>query len=235
MSAAFAVACSSVVPTLPMSVLLVCAHPSEGERVLDAHPDTVVTGVGKVAAAIAVTQALARARSLARKPSAVLAFGLCGAYPQRHVARGVNFLRVLDGCVVGDDVLADDGVETPQGYQDMEALGFGRVGPFTTDAELVRRVADGLGLPVVRGATVSTCSGSEARSDAVAHRTGAQVETMEGAAIAAVCRQFAVPWVQLRVVSNDTGDRDRAGWQREDACARVQDLVLKLMARRWAE
>lgn len=31
-------------------LLLVCAHPSAGGRVLEAQPETMVTGVGKVAA-----------------------------------------------------------------------------------------------------------------------------------------------------------------------------------------
>jgi len=217
-----------------MSVLLVCAHPREGERVAAAHPDLLVTGVGKVAAAIGVTRALSRARSLARLPQAVLLFGVCGAYPQRHRATGGMVLKVGDACVVGDDVLADEGVVTPHGFEDLEAMGLGRVGPFTTDGETVARAAALLGgLPVVRGATVSTCSGSEAASAAIANRTGATVETMEGAAVAAVCRQFAIPLVQLRVVSNETGDRDTAAWRLDEAVAKVQDLVLQLMKRKW--
>ena len=81
-----------------MSVLLVCAHPAEGERVVAEHPETVVTGVGKVAAAIGVTKALSRARGLARLPDAVLLFGVCGAYPQRHRVGGI-FLKVGDACL----------------------------------------------------------------------------------------------------------------------------------------
>ena len=48
---------------------------------------------------------------------------------------------------------------------------------------------------------------------------------MEGAAIAHACRESGVPMIQVRSVSNRTGDRDRAGWDLETAAASVQDVL----------
>ena len=83
----------------------------------------------------------------------------------------------------------------------------------------------------MQGATVSTCSGMPAASMAMARRTGAQVETMEGAAVAIACQHLAVPLVQLRCVSNYTGDPK--SWQLEMAAGRVQEAVLDLLNRDW--
>ena len=69
-----------------------------------------------------------------------------------------------------------------------------------------------LGVPIVRGATVSTCSGTDASSRRLHERTHADLETMEGAAVAFVCRQLELPLLHLRAVSNWTGDRDRGDW-----------------------
>jgi futalosine hydrolase len=53
---------------------------------------------------------------------------------------------------------------------------------------------------------------------------------MEGAAIALACAHAGVPWVQLRAVSNLTGDRDRAGWDRDRALAALANTVAELAA-----
>lgn len=213
-----------------MNWLLAHAHPREGDDFAAERAEVHVLGVGKVAAAATLTRVLAGAVAQGRLPDAVLLFGVCGAYPARH-RRGGPVLRVGEACVVGDDVLADEGAATEEGFLDLEDLELGRVGPFTTDPSLVARAAERLGVPVVRGATVSTCSGTEALSGERARRTGAAVETMEGAAVAAVCRRFAVPWLQVRAVSNETGDRQRAGWRLAEAVTAVQDAVRRVVER----
>jgi futalosine hydrolase len=67
-------------------------------------------------------------------------------------------------------------------------------------------------VPIVRGVTVSTCSATEATSQTMSRRSGADVETMEGASVAYVCRQLELPLLHVRAVSNWTGDRDRGEW-----------------------
>ena len=62
------------------------------------------------------------------------------------------------------------------------------------------------------GATVSTCSGVDLLSRQLHERTHADVETMEGAAVAAICRRCEVPLLHLRAISNWTGDRERSDW-----------------------
>lgn len=191
---------------------IVCAAAIEGGPLADA-----VIGVGKAAAAMHTTRLL-----LTRRPDWLLLIGVCGAYPESGLDVGAL-------CLVGEDLLADEGVALPDGgFLGLEAMGLGEVGPFLADATRSRAAARLLAAPVVRGATVSTCSGDDARSCALAARSGAQVETMEGAAVLQVCRAFEVPVVQLRCVSNRTGDRARAGWDLRGAIDRLQAAVRTL-------
>lgn len=202
--------------------LLVCAAEIEGRGL----PSALRLGVGKVAAAVAMTQALYE-----RRPAWVLLFGVCGAYPQGH-GPGAR-LEVGDVCVVGDEWLGDEGVEVDDGFMPLQALNLGPNGPFYADEVRSAAAARVLAAPIVRGATVSTCSGTDPRSRALATATGATVETMEGAAVAVACQRAGVPWVQIRCVSNRTGRRATAGWDLPRGVAGAQAAIERLMAADW--
>ncbi|PRQ02812.1 Futalosine hydrolase [Enhygromyxa salina] len=208
-----------------MPTLLAYAAPREG-AVLDRELgdlDALELGVGKVAAAMKLSAALARDR-----PDALVLFGVCGAYPARHLRRGLRALGVLDLCVVASEVMADEGVATPEGFLDLAGLGLGERGPIHADRELSERIAAALGCPQAPGATVSTGAGTDALSEAYAARSGAVVETMEGGAVATVCRRFGVPFAQLRVVSNRTGDRSEGGWDLDGALVELRQALARL-------
>lgn len=202
--------------------LVACASRRECTG-LDPRP--IVLGVGKAAAAVAATRALSE-----RAPAVFVLFGVCGAYPVRHREddRSVT-LAVGDLCLVGEERLGDEGVLSETGFESLQTLGLGEDGPFEADRELTARAAALLGVPVVRGATVSTCSGTDGRSRAMASLTGAQIETMEGAAVSLACRAAGVSLLQLRCVSNMTGDRKRAGWHLDGAVSRVQAALARLL------
>ena len=190
---------------------IVCAAPIEGGELADA-----VVGVGKAAAAMRTTQLL-----MTRRPPWVLLIGVCGAYPG-------SGLEVGGLCLVGEDVLADEGVALADGgFIDLTRMGFGAT-LFVGDPARTRALAAELAAPVVRGATVSSCSGSDALACSLAARSGAQVETMEGAAVLQVCQHLGVPVVQLRAVSNRTGERARGGWDLRGAVDRLHAGVRAL-------
>jgi futalosine hydrolase len=208
-----------------MSTLLAYAAPREGESVIGRHEPLLELGVGKVAAAIRLTEALAE-----RRPDAVLSFGIAGAYPSRHLRPDLTGLQLLDVCVVTHEWLADEGVERSDGFRDLAEFGLGEIGPWPTDVELSDRLVAVLDCPRVVGATVSAVSGIDRLSHAYALRSGAQIETMEGAAVAAVCRRFGVRFAELRVISNFTGDRDRSGWDLEGSLARLAGVMERVLA-----
>mgnify|MGYP002397437650 CR=1 FL=1 len=117
-------------------------------------------------------------------------------------------------------VFADEGIETPDGFSDCDAMGF-PLGEFSgsappTDPTLLARLAGGADLTATV-ATVSTCSGTDARARAVRARTGAAAEAMEGAAVGLAAHRLGVPFAELRVISNTTGDRPRQEWRIREA------------------
>jgi futalosine hydrolase len=206
-------------------VLYAYAAAAEGEALANWLSEALQTGVGKTASAVAMAERLYKGP----RPDLVCLFGVCGAYPEADPP-----LAVYDLCVVSRDVLADDGLATEDGFSDLTQMDLGMVGPFAMDEQFTAKAAAILGdVPIVHGATVSTCSGTNARSREIQRRTGAHVETMEGAAIAVACRRHSVPLVQLRCVSNRTGDRRLAGTDFVHANARLQEAVLKLAEKGW--
>lgn len=209
-----------------MSTLLVYAAAREGAAVADKHPDTLELGVGKIAAAMSLTKALEGRK---KKPKAVVLLGVCGAYPDKHVRTGLEALQILDTCTVASEISADDGVLTPEGFCDLDKLDLGNVGPIPADADLTGKIAATLDCPAVMGATVSTGAGVDPLSQAYALRSGAQVETMEGSAVAMVCQAYELPFSQVRVVSNRTGDRNQGAWDLDGALARLNEAMAKLL------
>lgn len=198
--------------------LFVHAAPAEaGPHAAD--PRVFELGVGKVAATLALTR-----RLLAQPPSGVVLFGVAGVHPGGP--------DIGHACLVLRDWLADEGVAVPGGFLSVEALGLGRRGPFIADPALTTWIETRLGIdvPHVVGATVSTCSGTDAQARAARDACPqAIVETMEGAAVGAVCTALGIPWAQLRVISNRTGDRERAGWDLPAALAVLHPALGRLL------
>lgn len=202
--------------------LIVHAAPIEGYGLEDLGVQSI--GVGKVAAAVRCAD-LIRTRDNVR---AVLLFGVAGAFPARH-RDGDAPAGIGDLVVVSHDQFGDEGVATPDGFLDLGAMQLGDCGPFPADPRMAGDVVETLSVPLVHGVTVSSCSGTEAASETMRERTGADIETMEGAAVAFVCRQMELPLLHLRAISNWTGDRDRGEWNLGAGVDSVQAAVRRVM------
>lgn len=171
--------------------------------------DFVITGVGKVNAGAAV------ARRVRPEHRLVMSIGIAGVLPGSDLAIG--------DVVIGErSVYADEGLERDDGrFQGCASMGF-PLGPFDDtgvrgDAGAVaalRALPPPTGGRLVTGviATVSTCSGTDARAQRVRAITGAGAEAMEGAACGHVAARLYAAFVEVRSISNTTGDRSRQRW-----------------------
>lgn len=169
--------------------------------------DVVVSGIGRTNAAAATAQAIALAAAAGRPFTAAVSAGIAGALPGSNLSPGT--LVVADACVY-----AEEGIELPGGFGDMHALGF-PLGDFEGNrvpvgVELLRSFR-ALG-PVGAVATVATCSGTDLAAERVRLRTGAIAEAMEGAAVVHAARRLGVPAIEIRSISNTTGDRPSQRW-----------------------
>jgi futalosine hydrolase len=179
----------------------------------------VVAGIGRTNAAAATAEALAEARAAGTPFTAVISAGIAGALPGSNLALGT--VIVADACIY-----AEEGIALPEGQGDMRVLGF-PLGDFEGN----RVPVDGALLMAFRAlgpaceiATVATCSGTDAAALSVRTRTGAMAEAMEGAAVVHAARRVGVPAIEIRSISNTTGDRAAQRWDIAAAFAALQGV-----------
>jgi futalosine hydrolase len=187
-----------------MPLLIVTAVEGETKAVGRPADVTIVTGgIGRTNAAAATTAAL-----LEQGPfDAVISAGVAGALPDGDAAIG-------DTIVASACAYAEEGIVTPEGFSDIGALGFS-LGDFAgnrvpVDERLLEALAGTFRTGVI--ATVATCSGTDEQARRVVARTGAIAEAMEGAAVVHAARRLGVPAIELRTISNTTGDRAGQSW-----------------------
>jgi len=148
-----------------------------------------------------VEAAAATAAALAgRRPSAVLHVGLAGA------ARGC-------------------GIEAPQLVIGSEA----RYCDLATSLAPQRAMPDPGLVAAVRRAIPDAPLLPIGTSARVGGTTGVHVEAMEGFAVLRACELAGVPAVEVRAVSNEIEEPDRARWRFADALAALEEALPRLI------
>ncbi|AJT65044.1 Futalosine hydrolase [Streptomyces lydicus] len=184
--------------------------------------DVLAAGVGPAAAAAGTATALTAA-ALAEAPyGLVVSAGIGGGFAPH---------APLGSVVVAEAIVAADlGAETPDGFLPVTELGFGTVA-HRPDPALVKAVATAAGAAVGTVLTVSTVTGSAARTAELAARhPGVLAEAMEGFGVAEAAAAHGVPVLEIRTVSNAVGPRDRAAWRIGDALAALTGVFRALPA-----
>ncbi|MFI5865185.1 futalosine hydrolase [Streptomyces sp. NPDC051546] len=176
--------------------------------------DVLVAGVGPAAAAAGTATALA----LAAAPDGyglVVSAGIGGGFAP---AAPIGSLVVADAIVA-----ADLGAGTPQGFLTVTELGFGR-SVHLPPAELAARAAEATGALLAPVLTVSTVTGTAARTAELAARHPlAGAEAMEGFGVAEAAAAHGLPVLEVRAVSNAVGPRDRDAWRIGEALTALAD------------
>lgn len=185
-------------------MLIVTAVQAEADAIgkpRDAH--VVAGGIGRTNAAVATTSSI-----LTDGPfSWIINAGVAGSLPQSELSLG-------DVVVANRCIYAEEGLHTPNGFQDMETMGFS-LGNFVgnevpVDPWMLEQLKQiGQVAPI---ATVATCSGSDDRAQVIRDRTGCVCEAMEGAAVVHAAQRLNTKAIEIRTISNSTGDRDSQQW-----------------------
>lgn len=224
--------CDQVIATLKQPQTVPCGHLSIHTGVIGSQSLAIACcGIGKSAASAATALLLNQF-----KVSQVLMIGCAGAYPEGGLSIG-------DLAIASDEIMGDEGVQTPTGFLDMEQLGLAIVqcgeqqlfNRFPTASTVVNKLKTVLELYAQQHAiqcktgrfvTVSTCSGTAQSGHQLQQRTQGIVENMEGAAVAQLCAQYQTPFNELRAVSNMVEDRNMASWDLAGAMKRAQQAAL---------
>ena len=183
---------------------------------------TLVTGVGGIATAYAVTKALQ-----GHKYVFVLQAGVGGSFDE-HIDLG-------EVVFINSDRYGDLGAEDHDKYLDIFDMGLlaADVHPHT-GGHLVtphHPLHDKMGLRGVTGLSINTVSGNErtiARRRELFH---CQAESMEGAAFHYVCLQEQVPFAQVRAISNYVIPRDKSQWRMKDAVINLNNWLIDFVSK----
>lgn len=167
--------------------------------------DILVTGVGTVATAWALTKMI----SSGLRPDLAINIGIAGTF-RDDLPHGSVVMPV-------SDCFADAGIDTGKefltlseaGLQDPDKFPF-KKGKLIAENDFVSKVA-GIIEPV-NAVTVSTASGSEDVIRKIRAKYNPDIETMEGAAFFYVCEMEKIPFLALRSVSNRVEPRNRDNW-----------------------
>ncbi len=184
----------------------------------------LITGVGLLETAVVLGNCLAGGPGAAVLK--VINFGVAGAYQES----GLNMLDIAlaeveivadMGVCLGDDIQPLNGIEV-NNYMEMDKVFL------QSAAEALRRAA----IIFHQGpfATVNSVSGTAGRGAALRRRWRLICENMEGAATARVCKDFGIPCLELRAVSNMVEDRDTSRWRLNDAARRGAEALRAILA-----
>src|SRR5579864_4332503 len=202
-----------------MRILVVAATAAEIaplDAALGARPDVevLVTGVVMVATAARCARALAQTR-----PDVALNLGLCGSFDP----------ALPPGTVVHvvSDRTPELGAEAGHAFLPIEGLGL-PADHVVENTDPPRNVALER-LPHVTGITVNTVHGEASSIARVVARCAPQVESMEGAAFMYACRLSALPYAQVRAVSNLVEPRNRERWNVAAAIAALGDAARAIL------
>ncbi|MDB5115269.1 MAG: mqnB [Mucilaginibacter sp.] len=179
-----------------------------------ANCSVLITGAGMVPTAFALGKHLPH-----NVYNLVINLGIAGSFD-----RNIKLGDVLE---ITTDTFAELGAEDDTRFINIEQLGLGAsifnptssLGHFTKKVNLAKATA----------ITVNTVHGNEATIADVVSRFNPQLESMEGAAFFYACREFKVPCVQIRAVSNDVEKRNRDNWQIGLAVKNLNTFALDLI------
>lgn len=177
-----------------------------------------VSGIGMVNMALACQHAI---HTLS--PDLVVQIGICGSFSQKYPIGSV--------VQVSEEIYSELGAEAPEGFLDLEALGFPL---FETHGRVyynrMQNPAQALpGIPSVRGITVNRVHGVSSEIERTQKIWQPEVESMEGAALFQVCLCAGIPFYEIRGVSNYVEARNREAWNIPLALSALEDAVYSAM------
>jgi futalosine hydrolase len=179
---------------MPKKILLVSATHAEMMKTQDSNFESLIAGVGMVATTFALTQRLTESNF-----DLVIDLGIAGSF---NPAFGIGFV-----VQVVSDRFSELGVEDNGRFIPADEMKLAKKENVFFEADI--RIDS---LPEADGITVNRVHGTTETIDSIRQHLNPDIESMEGAAVAFVCQQFNIPWVQIRSISNKIEPRNRDAW-----------------------
>ena len=213
---------------LQMQLLLCAATESEIKPTIeflkqsnDQKVEVLITGVGLMAATYALTKKI-----LSKKPDFILQAGVAGC-----IDTSLPLTKIV---LVEHETIGDLGVEENGKFNSIFDLNLQQEnifpwknGKLSNNIEQLKQS----GLTIVDGVTVNEISTDKKRIEFYKTNLGAQIETMEGAALHYVALMENIPFLQMRSLSNFVGERDKNKWVLEMSIANLNNELQRILSK----
>lgn len=180
-----------------------------------------LTGVGLVATTYAVTKALHT-----HHYDFVLQAGVGGSFDS-----SIDLGQLV---LVQSEQFGDLGAEDRDNYLDIFEMGLIRPNEYPfTEGKLdtpLHEILFPFKLLTVSGLSINTVSGRAATIALRDDKFGAQIESMEGAALHYVCLREQIPFAQIRAISNYVEPRDKSKWKMKEAIIALNKWLIDFSA-----
>lgn len=175
--------------------------------------DFLHTGVGMTQTAYALTKKLSNTYDL------VINAGIAGSF-YRGIMVG-EVVQVISDCIV------ELGAEDDEEFLKFDELKLPGKNTFSNSSHITTNTLDEL--KKVMGATVNKVHGNENNISLLLKRFDVEVESMEGAAVALVCEQEQIPYLQIRAISNYVTKRNRDAWDIPQAIKNLNTTLVNIL------
>lgn len=189
-----------------MKILIVVATNAEIEHERFTNCELLITGVGMLNTAISLTKKLSH-----NNYDLIINIGVVGSFS--------DDLKIGDVVEVVKDTFSELGYEDAEGFT--EFTEFDLKHTFKSQAKTQ--------LPKASSITVNTVHGNEESIESITERLQPDIESMEGAAVFQVCKEFNVPCMQIRAISNRVEQRDKNNWNIPLAIHNLNNVVEKII------
>jgi len=206
-----------------MQILLTAATENELELFINLYSnvDILITGVGTPATIYNLQRRLQQ-----EEYHYVIQAGIAGAFS--------NELNLAETVLVKQDSFGDIGAEENQTFTSfigsplINAHAFPYADGWLMNTEGMPKNSN---LKAVKGITVNKVSDSMLQKQQLINAFNPQIETMEGAGFHFVCLQEAIPFVQIRAISNYVGERDKTKWKMKEAFENLNTELVNLISK----
>lgn len=175
------------------------------------HHDVLITGVGIPMATYKIARQL-----LHHHYDVVVQAGIAGAFAHSYAQPGA----VVQ---VQKEAFGDLGAWENNQLKDLAEMGL------STEPTWIQPHTIDTGLPKATAITVQTVTDHPGLLEALSQKWQADVESMEGAAAAMICRDRKLAFVQIRAISNMVGNRDKASWQIDTAIHNLNNALYSII------
>ncbi len=184
----------------------------------------LITGIGLTATTYRLTKQV-----LTSSPKLIIQAGIAGSLnPNLPLSKTV---------VVKQDSFGDLGVSENDQFKNVFELGLveKNISPWKNE-KLLNTNTDLLkitGLQIVDSVSIQEITTDRNRIDYYKNTLGAEIETMEGAALHYIGLMENIPFLQLRTISNYAGERNKTKWKLQESIEQLnvelQQLLIKLL------